>query len=448
MPHGGLHPDARLQVNGPNVAAGSRRFAGWRAMENRGARLTLSFHSPHLTRSFMAASPPSPATTDLAMVLGGGGARGAYQVGVLRAIAARYPDLHIPILVGVSAGSVNATHLAAHRGTFAEAMEALVQHWLSLTPDQVFRVDAGSLAWNILRSGLRLMSGGKGHPEAFRGMVDTAPLRTFLERVLERNPDGTLPGIAHNLERGRLRAIALCGTSYTTSQSVIWVEGRDITKWERPQRRSEHTQMTVDHVMASTALPLLFPATRVGQEWYGDGGIRLTAPLSPALRLGASRIITIATRYDRSQAEAARPQVSGHPPPAQVLGVLYNAVFLDLIDEDMVRAERINRMVRPLPVDLRHGLREVDMLVLRPSRDLGRLAGEYEPRLPKVFRFLTRGLGTRKTESPDILSLMMFQEDYLRRLIALGEEDAERQWERIAAFLEQGPNGGDAIRPA
>ena len=392
----------------------------------------------------MNTTPSTPATTDLGMVLGGGGARGAYQVGVLRAIASRYPHLQIPILVGVSAGAVNTTHLASHRGTFAESMEALVQLWLSLTPDQVFRVDASSLASNVLRSGLRLVAGGQGHPEQFRGMVDTAPLRAFLERVLERNPDGTLPGIAHNLKTGRLRAVALCGTSYTTSQSVTWVEGRDIAMWERPQRRGAHTNLTVDHVMASTALPLLFPATRVGTEWYGDGGIRLTAPLSPALHLGASRIITIATRYDRTASEAARPQVAGYPPPAQVLGVLYNAVFLDLIDEDVIRAERINRIVERLPTGVRNGLRRVDMLVLRPSRDLGRLAGEYEPRLPKVFRFLTRGLGTKKTESPDILSLVMFQEDYLRRLIALGEEDAERQWERIAAFLEREPDAMDA----
>ena len=391
----------------------------------------------------MTLRSPTPATADLGMVLGGGGARGAYQVGVLRGIARRYPQLHVPILVGVSAGAVNTTHLAAHRGTFAEAMEALVAHWLSLTPEQVFRVDARSLASNVLRSGLRLVAGGQGHPEQFRGMVDTAPLRAFLERVLERNGDGTLPGITHNLESGRLRAVALCGTSYTTSRCVTWVEGRDIALWERPQRRSEQTRLTVEHVMASTALPLLFPATRVGSEWFGDGGIRLTAPLSPALHLGASRIITIATRYDRSPKEAARPQVTGHPPPAQVLGVLYNAVFLDLIDEDVIRAERINRIVERLPAGQLNGLRRVDMLVLRPSRDLGRLAGEYEPRLPGMFRFLTRGLGTKKTESPDLLSLVMFQEDYLRRLIALGEEDADRQWERIAAFLERVPGGAE-----
>jgi NTE family protein len=387
----------------------------------------------------MAPPLPTPVTNDLAMVLGGGGARGAYQVGVLRGIAARYPNLRVPILVGVSAGAVNAIHLAAHQGSFGEAMEALARLWLSLTPDQVFRVDASSLAANVMRSGFRLVAGGQGHPEQFRGMVDTAPLREFLERGLERNPDGTLPGVDRNLARGHLRAVALCGTSYTTAQSVTWVEGRDIAMWERPQRRGEHTRLTVDHVLASTALPLLFPAARVGNEWFGDGGIRLTAPLSPALHLGASRIITIATRYDRTGQEAARPQVPDYPPPAQVLGVLYNAVFLDLIDQDVTRLQRTNRLVERLPVEHRNGLRVVDMLVLRPSRDLGRLAGEYEPRLPRVFRFLTRGLGTRKTESPDVLSLVMFQEDYLRRLIALGEEDAERQWERIAAFMERGP---------
>ena len=382
---------------------------------------------------------PTPVTSDLGMVLGGGGARGAYQVGVLRGIAAMYPELHVPILVGVSAGAVNATHLAAHRGTFAEAMEALVQHWLSLTPEQVFRVDASSLASNVMRTGFRLMAGGQAHPEHFQGMMDTAPLRSFFERVLERDPDGTLPGITHNLARGQLRAIALCATSYTTSQSVTWVQGRDIDTWERPQRRSEHARLTVDHVMASTALPLLFPATRVDNEWFGDGGIRLTAPLSPALHLGASRIITIATRYDRDGEEAARPQVVGYPPPAQVLGVLYNAVFLDLIDQDVMRMQWTNRLVERLPVGQRHGLRVVDVLVLRPSRDLARLAGAYEPRLPRVFRFLTRGLGTKQTESPDVLSLVMFQEDYLRRLIELGEEDAFNQRDRIAAFLERAP---------
>lgn len=381
---------------------------------------------------------PTPVTSDLAMVLGGGGARGAYQVGVLRGIARRYPHLHVPILAGVSAGALNTIHLASHAGVFAEAMEDLTRLWLSLTPEQVFRVDAGTLASTVIRSGLRLVGGGRGHPERLRGMVDTAPLRAFLERHLQRAADGTIPGIERNIERGRLAAVAMSATSYTTSQSVTWVQGRNIELWERPQRRSERASLTVDHVMASAALPLLFPATQVGSEWFGDGGIRLAAPLSPALHLGASRIITIATRYDRSRAEAARPQLTGYPPPAQVLGLLYNAIFLDLIDQDVARLQRLNDVIARVPHAERGNLRIIDMLVMRPSQDLGRLSRDYEPRLPSVFRFLTRGLGTRKTQSPDILSLVMFQKDYLDRLIALGEEDAERESERIARFIERG----------
>lgn len=379
---------------------------------------------------------PTPVTSDLAMVLGGGGARGAYQVGLLGAIARRYPHLKVPILVGVSAGAVNTIHLAAHRGTFAEAMEALVRLWLSLTPEHVYQVDATSLTSNVLRSGFKLLSGGAAHPERMRGMVNTAPLQEFLRHSLEQNPDGTFPGIDYNLARGTLQAVALSATSYTTSQSVTWVQGREITTWERPQRKSEHARLTLDHVMASTALPLIFPATRVGDEWYGDGGIRLTAPISPALHLGASRVITISTRYNRTRAEADVPQLIGYPPPAQVLGVLYNAVFLDMIDQDVIRLERLNRLIEKLPADKRDGMRVIDMLVLRPSMDLGRLSREYEFKLPSFFRFLTRGLGTRKTTSPDILSLVMFQEDYIRRLIELGEADAERQHQRISAFIE------------
>ena len=370
------------------------------------------------------------------MVLGGGGARGAYQVGLLNAIARRYPHLKVPILVGVSAGAVNTIHLAAHRGTFAEALEALVRLWLSLTPEHVYRVDATSLTSNVLRSGFKLLSGGSGHPERMRGMVDTSPLREFLRQTLEHNADGSFPGIDYNLSRGTLQAVALSATSYTTSQSVTWVQGREITTWERPQRKSESANLTLDHVMASTALPLIFPATQVGDEWYGDGGIRLTAPLSPALHLGASRVITISTRYNRTRAEADVPEIVGYPPPAQVMGVLYNAVFLDMIDQDVSRLERFNRLIEKLPPDRREGMRVIDMLVLRPSMDLGRLSREYEFKLPSFFRFLTRGLGTRKTTSPDILSLVMFQEDYIRRLIELGEADAERQHQRIAAFIE------------
>ena len=379
---------------------------------------------------------PTPVTEDLALVLGGGGARGAYQAGVLHCIAQRYPHLRIPILVGVSAGALNTIHMASHRGTFDESVDDLVKLWLSLTPEKVYRVDARSLLSNVVRSGYGLMSGDPGERERVRGMVDTSPLRRFLEHQLERASDGSLPGIEANLARGTLNAVALSATSYTTGHSVTWVQGRTPAMWERPQRRSEQAHVGIDHVMASAALPLFFPAERVGSEWYGDGGIRLTAPLSPAIHLGASRILTIATRALKHHEVASPEQTVAYPPPAQVLGTLYNAVFLDVIDQDIVRLNIINRLVEKIPASRRDGMRVIDILVLRPSVDLASLAREYEPRLPSVFRFLTRGLGTRKSASPDILSLIMFQEDYLRRLIALGESDAAHNHARIAAFIE------------
>jgi NTE family protein len=371
----------------------------------------------------------------LALMLGGGGARGAYQAGVLRAIAARFPTLRLPILTGISAGAVNTTFLAAQAAPLPEATEQLVRLWLSLTPDQVYNVRPLPLISNVGRWGARLVGGGSGGREPTRGLLDTTPLRHFLERALPHDADGALPGIQHNIRTGRLDAVALSATSYTTGQSVTWVQGRDVKLWQRPQRRSELASITVEHVMASSSLPMLFPAVRVGTEWYGDGGVRLTAPLSPALHLGATRILTIATRYSRSREEADRPLTDGYPPPAQVLSVLYNAIFLDLIDEDIIRLQRMNRLLEEVPEAEREGMRFVEILVLRPSRDLGKLAGEFEPRLPRAFRYLTRGLGTRRTTSPDILSLLMFQADYLRALIELGERDVEANLDRIEAFV-------------
>ena len=187
--------------------------------------------------------------------------------------------------------------------------------------------------------------------------------------------------------------------------------------------------------MASAALPLLFPAVQIGNAWYGDGGIRLTAPLSPALHLGAQRILAISTRYERSQQDWEDAKIAGYPPPAQVAGVLLNAVFLDQLDNDALRLERLNRLLEAIPEIERHGLRPIKLLVLRPSRDLGKLSSEFEAQLPKALRFLTRGLGTRETKSPDVLSLILFQPDYLRALMEIGEADAEKHSEEIRAFL-------------
>lgn len=374
---------------------------------------------------------------DLALVLTGGGARAAYQVGFLRLLARELPHVIPDILTGVSAGGINAAYLAARQEGFAEKVEALSDMWAGLHIDDVFRVDLRDLASRTLRWGGRLLSGGGDLLEPVRSMVDTAPLRELLTRVFEADGGG-LGGISLSMDAGWLRAFALTGSSYTTGQSVTWLQTRDdrrVETWERPQRKSHACAIGIEHVMASSALPFFFPAIDVDGEWFGDGGMRLTAPLSPAVHLGAKRIIAVSTRYARSREEADNHAVVGYPPPAQVAGVLLNAIFLDLLDNDAWHLQQINQLVAGLPEDRRGGLRHIELLVLRPSEDLGRLANAYEPELPRAFRFLTRGLGTRDTRSNDLLSLVMFQGDYVRRLIAMGESDAYARLPEIRRFL-------------
>ena len=372
---------------------------------------------------------------DLAIVLDGGGARAAYQVGFLRCLVKHRPDLRLPIITGVSAGAINAAFLAARSGSLANAVEALTRLWRDMDLEQVFRVDATSLLSHVMRWGLRLVSGDGFLAPHVRGLVDTAPLRSTLKANLAHSNKGEILGIAENLETGRLRAVAIITSSYSTGQSVVWVQGCDIENWERPNRRSRKTRMTLDHVMASAALPLFFPAVQLGGAWYGDGGIGLTAPCSPALHLGARRILAVSTRYRGSVEEADRSLIEGYPPPLQISGQLLNAVFLDDLSRDALRLERLNTLLTELPPDKRQGFCPVDLVVIRPSRHLGKLARELEPRLPRLFRHLTRSLGSRQTASPDLLSLLMFQREYLTRLIEIGEADAEERVDDIGALL-------------
>jgi NTE family protein len=376
---------------------------------------------------------------DLALVLVGGGARAAYQVGFLRALVEKHPTLNLPIITGTSAGAINATYLASQVGPLTQAVEGLVQLWRGQRVDQVFRVDGFSLLSLVFRWGLRLVSGGGILAPQVRGLLDTAPLRRFLEAALEPTENGEFVGIARNIAARRLRALAITTSSYTTGQSVVWVQGADIEDWERANRRSRKTAITIEHVMASAALPLFFPAIKLDDGWYGDGGIRMLAPCSPAIHLGARRIIAISNRCRKSLEEADRPIIEHYPPPAQIAGQMIQSMFLDDLDRDAFNLQRVNGLLAALPPDQHQGLRPVELVVVRPSRDLGRLAGEFEPQLPWLFRHLTRGLGSRETPSPDLLSLLMFQEDYVDRLMEIGAEDAERDGDRVAALLERRP---------
>jgi NTE family protein len=377
---------------------------------------------------------------DLALVLSGGGARGAYQAGVIRCLARLLPELSFSIITGVSAGAINTTFLASHPGTLEEAAADLCGLWGALRVEDIFRVDTASLARHFTRWATRLAAGGATMAPAVRGLVDTRPLMETI-RHASTNVDGEYIGIESNLERGRLKAVALTALNYSTGQTVTWVQAHGFEPWGQPRHRSSSARLGVEHVMASAALPLFFPAVRLGRDWYGDGGIRLSTPLVPALRLGASRILAVSPHYEPTFEEADQLKSEGYPPPAQVLSHLVDSIFLDVLDEDVRRLESMNKLISKIPPEERNGLRDVGIRILRPSQDLGKLANAYEPRLPAGFRYLTRSLGTKETETSDFLSMVMFQPDYLQRLIEMGEADAAARVEEVRELVHPPPPG-------
>ncbi|HYK04478.1 MAG TPA: patatin-like phospholipase family protein [Thermoanaerobaculia bacterium] len=384
---------------------------------------------PHL------AEVTSNSSGDLAVMLTGGGARAAYQVGLLKGISQHFPRLRFKIVTGVSAGAINAIYLAAHTGTLAEKARKLDAMWCELNCNSIYQ-----FSWKTFlpfRTALASISPRrnkwtKTRPKA---LVDTTPLLNLMSRVLDTPPGEPIEGIEENIRNGELTALALMTLDYSTGQTVRWVQGRNFNYFEGPNRRSERTQFTVEHVLASAALPFVFPAVQIGGEWHGDGGIRLAAPLSPAVHLGARRIIAMSTGYQRTKAEEAIPSVSGYPPAAQILSQMVNAVFLDAIDEDVVRMQRMNELIHAIPEPQRGGLKPIDLLVLRPSIDLGKLAGDYERYLPRKMKLLVRALGVKETDSPDFISMLMFEPTFTRRIIDLGEADVHGRLAEIRAFL-------------
>ncbi len=367
------------------------------------------------------------------LVLSGGGARASYQAGVLQYIAETIQHIDLSIITGVSAGSMNAAYLANDARDFPAAVENLVDAWGQLRSQDVYEASSGfELFWNALRK-----AGADDSDEMMprSGLFNTAPLRAFLARTLS-SPDGRLRGISENIRSGKLDACAIITTNYGTGQTVAWAEGRELKSWDRPRRVSFQQALTIDHVMASSSLPFLFPAIELGDAWFGDGGIRLAEPLSPAIHLGATRILAISTRYGRSRIEADEPVVIGYPPAAQIFGLLLNAIFLDRLDQDALALERINRLLRVIPKRKRQGMRPVDLLVLRPSTDLGKLSGEFESDLDGVLGLLARGLGSRDTKSPDWLSMILFEPAYAQRLLEIGYRDAKAQHDSLVRFFD------------
>jgi NTE family protein len=388
--------------------------------------------SPHSRES---AGLHSHKQNRVGLVLSGGGARGAYQAGVMRGIAEIASQIGaqrpLPIITGVSAGAINAAYLASRIHKFSEAATQMAEMWCNITADQVFRTDALSAG----RSGLKFFTdatiGAFYSKKLARSLLDTTPLTSFLDEKIN------FDGIEKNVQAGHLDALAVTAMDYSNATSITFVQGSEkMPMWQRSRRVSTRAQITRQHVMASAAIPMFFKPVAVGNTYYGDGCLRNTAPLSPAIHLGADRLLVISVRRPDSIAPVVPPTTDLEPSVARILGVILNALLLDAIEIDMERMSRVNTTVSLIPEKQRAQLqlRKVDYLWIRPSRDIGELAGEMFDKLPRVIRYLMGGLGSSK-EAAELTSYLLFDPDFCGELVETGYSDALSQRDKIIEFI-------------
>jgi NTE family protein len=378
----------------------------------------------------------------LGLVLTAGGARGAYQAGVLKRIS-ELPHLRerpqpFEIIAGASAGAINGTILAAHSDRFAVAASEVARVWGELSVDHVFRTDLGALALRGASLLYDFTVGGLFGWTHTYGLLDPSPLETLLERALPPN------GVRSAIERGELYAVAATATSYHSGRSYIFIQGRPgHAVWSKSRRVVLPVTLTHKHILASGAIPIVFPPVRLdsGDRWFGDGGLRLVAPLSPAIRLGATRLLAIGVRSTRSahelaQHEAATDHPLPCPPLAQICGVFLNAIFLDHLDTDLDHLRRMNELVAAhASQGVQEPMRRITPLAISPSEDLALVAQRFAYRMPRLLRFVLDGLGTPDAQSADLMSYLLFDSAYTSTLVDIGYRDADKQISEIEALL-------------
>ena len=377
--------------------------------------------------------------TTLGLVLTGGGARAAYQAGALQALAeiADFDRTPFRVLTGVSAGAINAAFLAARAEDFRAAARALWDMWHGLGAQQVYRSDARNLTTIGTRWIRDLTMGGVFGAGNINYLLDTSPLRAFLAAHLQ------LDRVQGHIASGRLRGLAVSATSYLTGTAISFFDGApEIHEWTRSTRLGLRTGLRLEHVLASAAIPVFFAPVQVDGVPFGDGCVRMTAPTSPAIHLGADRLIAVGIRYFRSGEQTVLMNQNlraDRVTLADIAGVLLNAVFLDSLEADLELLERINQTMAFVPAAdhprMPHQLRPIPALALRPSQDLGRLAADQYDSFPRMLRYLLKGIGATGASGWDLLSYLAFEPGYIDRLLELGHRDTMARRAEIEAFL-------------
>lgn len=371
----------------------------------------------------------------LGIVLGGGGARAAYQVGVIKAIAEFLPHgtpLPFPVISGTSAGAFNAAALACFANNFHRSAAALLQIWGNFQTHHVFRSDVLGVSKTGMKWLAAMMLGGLGERNPVY-LFDRAPLR----RLIEKNMP--LANIQRFIDKGLLHAVTVSASGYASNESLAFFQGhKDLALWKRSNRRGVATQLNVDHLMASSAIPLLFEAIKINREYFGDGSMRQLAPVSSTLHLGANAILVVGNRSAEENHE--RKKTHHYPSLAEISGFALDSIFLDSLDADIERLQRINNTVSSVPEKhLTKGgvnLKKIETVLITPSEDLGQLAHEYTHELPRTIQFLMKGIGAMSEDSSSsLMSYLLFEKGYTQRLIRLGVEDALRQKEEILSLI-------------
>lgn len=368
----------------------------------------------------------------LGLVLPGGGARGAYQVGAVKALAelASIDRNPFPVIVGSSVGAISATFLAANAARFKEGASELVDLWQNLHCSDVYRTDFASISLTGLHWVLSLTPMASAGLPIPRSLLDNAPLRQFLTDHTQ------FESITEAVRTGDLKALCVTASSYDRGRAVTFFEGDpQIQEWSRSRRDGVAARLTVEHLLASSALPFVFPAQRIGCEHYGDGSLRQTSPLSPAIHAGANRIIVVTTR-DRSADPPTAEQEVQYPTLGSISGSMLDIIFMDNVDADIERAQRIDHTLS-LVEKPRLGetpLRDIDVIALDPSEDIRDIARQYADELPWTIRMLLRRLGMWGQDWR-LPSYLMFEPGYCRALIELGYRDTLARSEELIAFM-------------